>query len=134
MPAACWRRNSVQLASTRFGAGSISALLKDRPDSARRQPDAEPEEFALDPPVAPARVLAREAHDELTDVSGGRGPTGAAVRIRPAARDEFAVPPQQRRGRHEQRRLPGLPWQHAAKCRQQRPIRLRQLRTRDLAL
>jgi hypothetical protein len=28
MLAACWRRNSVQLASTRFGAGSISAFLR----------------------------------------------------------------------------------------------------------
>jgi hypothetical protein len=82
----------------------------------------------------PQRVLAREPQDELTDLYGGRRPTGAPVRIRPTARDEFAVPTQQRRGLHEQRRLPAPPRQHAAECRQQRPISLRQLRTSDQAL
>jgi Alpha/beta hydrolase family len=35
-------------------------LFEDRPDSARRQPDAERGQFALNPPIAPARVLARQ--------------------------------------------------------------------------
>jgi hypothetical protein len=56
------------------------------------------------------------------------------MRIRPAARDDFAVPTQQRPGRHEQRHLPRLPWQHPAERSQQRPVSLRQLRTTDLAL
>jgi hypothetical protein len=56
------------------------------------------------------------------------------MRIRPTARDQFAVPTQQRPRTDEQRPLPGLPWQHAAKCHQQRPIGLRQLRTSDLTL
>jgi hypothetical protein len=56
------------------------------------------------------------------------------MRIRPTARGEFPVPAQQRRGRHEQRHLPGLPRQHPAKRRKQRPIGLRQLRTSHLTL
>jgi YD repeat-containing protein len=44
------------------------------------------------------------------------------------------VPAQQRRRPHEQRPLPGLPWQHTAKSGQQRAISLRQLRTSNLAL
>jgi hypothetical protein len=56
------------------------------------------------------------------------------MRIRPAARDEFAMPAQESRGRHERRSLPSLPRQHTTERRQQRPIALRQLRTSDLPL
>ena len=38
-------------------------LLKDRPDSAGRDPDAEPGEFALDTAVAPTWVLVCQPHD-----------------------------------------------------------------------
>ena len=56
------------------------------------------------------------------------------MRVRPVARNELAVPAQQRRRRHEQRPLPRLPWQHTAECSQQRPISQRQLRTTNLPL
>jgi hypothetical protein len=133
MLAACWRRNSVQVASTRFGAGSIPAF-EDRPDDAGCELDPEADELALDPPVAPARVLARQPHPELAHLDGCVRATGTAMRIRPTARDQFAVPTQQRPRTDEQRPLSGLPWQQAAKCRQQRPIGLRQLRTSDLTV
>jgi hypothetical protein len=69
-------------------------LLENRPDGARRQLDAEADQFALDPPVAPARILAREPHDELTYLNRRPRPTGPTMRIRPAARDEFPMPTQ----------------------------------------
>jgi len=44
------------------------------------------------------------------------------------------VPAQQRRRRNKRRSPPRPPGQHPAERRQQRPIRLRQLRTSDLTL
>ena len=53
-------------------------LLQDRPDSAGRDPDPEPGELALDPAVAPTRVLARQPHDQPT--SSGRGEEAKALK------------------------------------------------------
>jgi hypothetical protein len=134
MLAACRRRNSVQLVSRRFWSRLDPRLLEDRPDGARRQLDSEPEQFALDPPVAPARILPGQANHQLTHLVLRRRATGTPVRIRPTARDELTMPTQQRPKRHEQRPLPDVPWQYAAERSQQRPVSRRQLRTSDLAL
>jgi len=56
------------------------------------------------------------------------------MRICPAARDKLAMPAHKGRWRDEQRPPPRSPRQDAAERRQQRPISLRQLRTRDLTL
>jgi hypothetical protein len=54
---------------------------------------AEAEEFALDATVAPARVLAGEAEDELVELGGsGAMSRWAAAVSRPLAADEIAVP------------------------------------------
>src|SRR6266542_2361140 len=86
-------------------------LFQDRPDRARRQLDSEPAQLALDPPVPPARVLAREPHHTLTHLGCSRRASGTPVRIRPAARNQLTVPAQKRRRRYEARPPPCLPWQ-----------------------
>src|SRR5205809_6275238 len=116
MLAACWRRNSAPARLDALRCRLDLRLLEDRPHSARRQPDAERGQFALNPPITPARVLARQPHNELAYLDGRLRATGTAMRIRPTARDQFAVPTQERPRSDEQRPLPGLPWQHAAKC------------------
>src|SRR6266487_6234776 len=69
-------------------------LLQNRPDRARGQLDPKPDQLALDPPVAPARVLPREPHHELTDLRSSRWPARTAMRVRPAAGDQLAMPTQ----------------------------------------
>jgi hypothetical protein len=38
---------------------------QDRPDRARRKPDPEPDQFAMDAPVAPSRILPREPQHQF---------------------------------------------------------------------
>ena len=132
MLAVCSRRNSVQLGSRRCGAGSIPAS-QDRPDRARPDPDAEPEQLALDPPVAPTRVLARESNDQFTNLGRRRRATGTAMRIRPAARHQLTMPAQKRR-RRDHERSPRPPRQYPAEGSKQRSISLAQPRTSHLTL
>ena len=67
--------------------GLDPGLLQDRPDSAGRDPDTEPGELALDPAVAPTRVLPGQPHDQRPQISVGCGPAGPPMRIGPAARE-----------------------------------------------
>ena len=80
-----------------------------------------------DSPVAPVRVLAREAEDQLSHRPVERRSARLAVRIRPVTGDELTVPAQQRLRLHREAR-PRLPGQHATQRRQQRTIRSVQLR------
>src|SRR5439155_23927715 len=82
-------------------------LLQNRPDGARGELD--PNQLALDPPIAPARVLAAEPHHERTHLGASRWASGTPMSIRPAARDQPAMPTHKRRRRDEHRRLPALP-------------------------
>jgi hypothetical protein len=132
--AACCRRNSVQVSSSRLGAGSIPASPQDRPDGARRELDPESDQLALNPPVAPTRVLAREPHHQLAQVQGRSGATRTPMRVRPATRNKLTVPAQHRPRRRERRSPPRLPRQHATERGKKRPVSLRQLRTSDLPL
>jgi hypothetical protein len=114
MLADCARRNSAQLGSSRFGAGSTPRLLEDRPDRARGERDPEPDQLALDPPIPPTRILPGEPHGQLANLSRGCRPTRTPVGIRssgagptpgasaepsPASRTTIAsTPPAARRG------------------------------------
>jgi len=61
-------------------------------------------ELALDPDVAPPRVLPGEAEDELADVRVDRRTSRLSPRsVDPLPPDELAVPPEQRLGRDEER-------------------------------
>jgi hypothetical protein len=59
-----------------------------------RPPCGELDEFAVDAPVAPRRVLLVEAENEPADLAGGRRPTGSARRSGPVACHEAAMPGQ----------------------------------------
>jgi hypothetical protein len=106
---------------------------QDRPHRARRNLDAEPDQLALDAPVPPNRILARQPQHKFADVSVRSRATDAAARIRPAARDQLAVPAQKRRRRDKQGR-PRWPRQRPAQRRQQHTVGRPQLRPSHLAL
>src|SRR6266508_362139 len=108
-------------------------LAQDRPDRARRELNAEPHQFALDPSVPPARVLARKPNDKLADLGRRRGSAGPPTRIGPMPLQKLPMPAQKRRRRHEERG-PRPPWQDPTECSQQRSVSRIQLRTRDLTL
>jgi hypothetical protein len=72
--------------------GIDPGLLQDRPNGAGGDPDTESCELALDPPVAPAGVLAREPQDQRADIRIGRGPARPPTRMSPTPRDQRAVP------------------------------------------
>jgi hypothetical protein len=88
-------------------------------------------EFADDPLVAPARVLAGEAQHQIADLAPDRWPASPA-RIRPASRDQPAVPAKQRRRSDDERspaRLRDQPTGGGKEDAVGRP----QVRPRDLA-
>src|SRR5205823_7648426 len=106
-------------------------LTQDCPDRARCDSDAESEQLALDPPIAPTRVLTREPHDELTHLARRWRAALTTRRMRPAPRDQLSVPAQKRRRRHEARR-PCPSRQRAAEGRQESSIIGTKLRTSHL--
>ena len=60
-------------------------------------------ERALDPCVAPTRIVSRHADHEATDFHMHAGSPRPRRRIRPLARDQFAVPPENRVRRDDRR-------------------------------
>jgi hypothetical protein len=83
--------------------GIDPAFLEGRPDGRGGDGDAESREFAVDASVAPRRVLAREAQDQLARRLGG-GWSSGPVCVGPSFRDESSMPPQNCRGRHQEAR------------------------------
>jgi hypothetical protein len=81
----------------------------------------EAQHFSLDALVAPARVLPRQADDQLLDVLVERGSPGSASWVGPGARDEAAVLAQQG-PRLDEEAGPASPRQRAADRSQQGPI------------
>ena len=134
MLAACWRKKSAQLCSSRRGAGSIPAPFRISQTVLARELETETDQLALNSPVSPARVLPREPHHEVPNLGSSRGPAGTAVRIRPEARDQVAMPTKQRRRRHKRRPPPRPPRQHSTEGGQQRAVSRRQHRPADLPL
>jgi hypothetical protein len=92
MVAAWVCRNCRQVVSVcRSGAGGIRSALRNPADRGRADPEAELEQLALDPLVAPAVILAGEPPDQHGDLGADRRPS-RPVRIGPLAGDEAAVP------------------------------------------
>jgi hypothetical protein len=107
-------------------------LAQNRPDGAGREPDPEPDKLTLDPPIPPAGILASQPQHQLTH-SGWRPRTArATMSIRPPARHQLAMPAQQCRRRHEERR-PRRTRKRATERSQQSAITSVKLRTYDLA-
>src|SRR6266508_3243707 len=115
--------------SPRCGVDAVA--VENVPNTARRQRQPERDQLALDALVSPARVLRRQAQDQLLPLRGQRRSARAPARIGPAATDEGAMPAQQRR-RLNQERAPA-PRQQLAERRQQDPIGRPQARPPDLA-
>jgi hypothetical protein len=94
-----------------------SVSVENVPDAARRQRNAKPHQLAVDPLVAPIRVLRRQTKNELPRLRRGRRPARVSRRIGPAAADEFPMPTQKRR-RLDQQRPPTRSRQHLPERRQ----------------
>src|SRR5262249_41427202 len=99
---------------------------------ARRDSDACLAQLAGDPQVAPARVLAGEAQDQLAYIGVDPRPARAAVRVCPAASEQSAMPGQQRLRPHRERG-PGAARKHPAKRGQQHSVVRLEARPPDLA-
>lgn len=84
---ACWVTQAPSGLRCRLDA----VAPKDGPYRARRDRNAEASKFALDPSVAPGRVLPGQPNDELAQLSRDSGTTGAALPVRPPPAYELAV-------------------------------------------
>jgi hypothetical protein len=80
--------------SARSRAETFSA--KDGPDRRGRHPDAELQQLASDPQVAPSGVLPGQPSDELHRLRIEFRPARSAAAVRPLATDELPVPPEER--------------------------------------
>jgi hypothetical protein len=90
-------------------------------DRGGRHLDAEALGFALDALIAPARVLPRQADDQLLDLPVERRPPRSTTRVGPCAGDQPPVPAQQRLGPDEEAR-PARPRQDTADGGEQGPV------------
>jgi hypothetical protein len=93
-------------------------------DVSHRGPrDLKPElpELADDPPMTPAGVLPREAHDQRDEVRGERWPSAAPGVEGPAALDHPPMPAKQRL-RSDGERRPASAGERPRQRREQRPI------------
>src|SRR5882672_4251037 len=84
------------------GRGCQSGHQQEPPDRARRDTHTQLQELTRDPRAAPARVLPRQAQDELANTTLDRRPAAGPLRLRPPAASELSVPAQQRLRRHDQ--------------------------------
>ena len=121
-------RNCRQVGDARRGAGFSRAalrILRIVPSPTRRA-EAEAEEFALDAPISPARVLPGQLLDELADLLWD-GWASSGVRVGPFSLDQAPVPGEQRARGHDpvhaevRRQQPGQGGEHGAVG----PVRLR---------
>src|SRR5437764_10524698 len=106
----------------------LRLLVKDPPDRARRDAQAELTQFAGDPRVAPSRVFARKAQDELSHPTVNRRTARCQPRLRPLPTHELAVPAHERLWRHDQAVAP-VGREQSDERRKQRSIGWLQTRT-----
>lgn len=78
-----------------FGCGVNSGVLEDLPDGGGCDGVAQATEFALDPAVAPRRVLVGETKKQPAELGRGRGSTRWATGLGPVPGDASAVPAEQ---------------------------------------
>ena len=104
-----------------LASGSEPCFAQELADRRRRDAESERAEFARDPLVAPAAVLARESQDQFADLTADRRSPRARCRVGPAPRHELAMPADERVGRDEER-TPALARQEPARGGQERPV------------
>jgi len=83
-------------------------VVGDLPNRAGRDPVAEPGQVALDPSVAPGRVLCRQPQHQQADLPVDWWATRPGVRIGPMPGDQLPVPAKQG-GRGDEERRPTRP-------------------------
>ena len=113
------------------GCGIDAGGVEDLPHRAGANPVAQPDQLAMDAPVAPGRVLRREPQHQRADLRGDARPARPTTGIRPAPSDQVAVPTQQR-GRGDEERRPPRPRQQPRQRRQHHPVRGFQVNPGDL--
>ena len=86
----------------------------------RRYRDAKAFQFADDPWMAPARVLAREPQHQLSRLTSDRRPTDR-TRVRPPLRDQTSMPAQQGR-RCDDEGSPTRAWQQSTRRGQEHAV------------
>jgi hypothetical protein len=97
-----WARRNYPPGHRRPLRGGINPGTREkRPDHAGSDPVAQPAQLAMDPAVAPGRVLCGQSQHQVADLDGDRRPA-ASARIRPPSTDQVPTPPQQRARLHEQ--------------------------------
>ena len=105
--------------------------LEDVPDTRRCQVDTQDGKLAVDPAIAPCRVLPGQAHHQLHSSCGDLRATGG-LRVGPLATDQLTMPTEQGIGLHEEpMELPSE--EQSAEAGKERPVRRLQSRTVDLA-
>ncbi len=127
-------RNWRQVGPDRRGAGSIPASREDLPHRGDGDAVAESDQFALYAPVSPARILGRQAEDELLDrCGGGRTSRSAVCGVVPFPCNELAVPDQDRGGRDREDLGPAAMRQQPGQAGQPHPVGRRVAHPGDLS-
>jgi len=80
------------------GCGIESGILQDLPDSRGCHAMAESDQLAVDPPVAPARILAGHPQHQRPDRRRRGWSARSSVRVGPATGDELGMPARQGSG------------------------------------
>ena len=100
-----------------------AGVMQDLPHRGGGDRVAEPDQFALHPPVPPRGVLRRDADHELADRSRrGRPPRTPAARVIPLARDQPTVPGEHRRRGHRKHLTPPAAGNQLLQRRQPQPV------------
>jgi hypothetical protein len=97
------------------------------------RPAPEAQQLPLDALIAPARVLPRQADDQLLDLLVERRPPRSTTRVSPCAHDQPPVPAHQGLGPDQEAR-PASPRQDTADRGEQGPVGRFELRSGSLAV
>jgi hypothetical protein len=117
--------------ATRDGVESMTA--EGSSDRGCRDFHPKAQGFSPDAPIAPARVLPRQADDQLLDSSSSGGRPRSTTRVAPCAGDQPPVPAHQGLGPDEEAR-PARPRQDTADGGEQGPVGRLQRRSGSLAV
>jgi hypothetical protein len=117
-----WERRNWPQGRSPPGRGGEPRPPEDGGDRGGRETDAQAEELALDPPIAPPGILPGQAQDQAPGLGVDGGPAGPPVRFGPLPSHQVPVPSKERlRPDHE--RAPYLSGEEPARRGHERPVR-----------
>ncbi len=127
-----------ELLPGRAGAAGRRAdpgVVQDLPDRGGSDRVAEPDQFALHPPVPPGGIVCGDADHELADRGcRGRPPGTPSARVVPLARGKPTVPGEQGRGCHREHLAPPASGDQPRQCREPQPVSWPVMDPADLAV